>query len=710
MKRIVLGIYAALLMLLGNTVSAQYKLSEDFSSTSFPPTGWTQGPNFTDFYGIPDWSRMPASAYGKGSGSAFAFFYDILPGDVDSLVSPIFTPSEAGDSLYFDEAYRTYVNEVDELRVYISMDGGDNYTLFQTLLGGNNVGSGMVTVSPSSSDYLNPGIGDWVTQMYDLPVGVNRIKFEIYSQYGNNLFLDNVRVGKLVPVPPVTIPVFEQFSDGTQWGTVGDNLWSQIADVTGPSGNNDTAMSATFYENLWGDEGYLMSPSLDLSSATKPVMNFYVAYRNYSTEDDMLEVVVSTDGGITWQNGSGPLYFKSQSTVPSLSTLDSDNTEYYPASADEWRHETVDLSEFAGMSNVIVAFHAVSDFGNNLFIDNVNIQDVDPAKFTSVPVGNPGQTIDGYYSAVTFSSIGGGDGNSPVTFCGKDGAAPNSTFADNFTATAPDGSIYTPDRVFNRYVTITYYGNDMVRADYDVSMDITGLPGITNPDKLYIMKRCDQSGPWQALPTTRSGNILMSTGLNNFSDFAVGSDASALPVRLLTFAGNVVNKEVLLKWTTGNEYNNAGFDIERSNGSEWKKIGNVASRGNSTGNSNYTFTDHSPLNGLNYYRLKQVDLDGKFSYSNVVKAELRGSNYVYQNSPNPFRSATVLNYYVAANAKVNITVYDLQGKQVAVLADANQTSGSYAINWNAQKLSAGTYYYKAMIGNDQFTGKMVKVQ
>lgn len=191
------------------TSYSQYELEEDFSSASFPPPGWTRGPNASNGLAAPiqpQWDRRSASAYGVGEGSAQVFFYDIAEGLIDSLTSPEFLPTIPNDSLYFDHAYRTTTPfmAVDELRIYTSDNGGETFNLFQTLLGGED--GDLNTESPDNSDYENPTI--WASKKYPLPVGVNKIRFESFSAYGNNLFIDNIKVGKPLAVVPVTILSF----------------------------------------------------------------------------------------------------------------------------------------------------------------------------------------------------------------------------------------------------------------------------------------------------------------------------------------------------------------------------------------------------------------------------------------------------------------------------------------------------------------------
>lgn len=102
----------------------------------------------------------------------------------------------------------------------------------------------------------------------------------------------------------------------------------------------------------------------------------------------------------------------------------------------------------------------------------------------------------------------------------------------------------------------------------------------------------------------------------------IGDASASLPVELTHFEGQVIDNSIRLTWQTASEKNNEGFDVQRSaNGHDWKAIGFVSGNGTTTTTSNYDFIDHQPFKGKNYYRLKQVDLDEKYQYSNIIQIE-----------------------------------------------------------------------------------------
>ena len=161
-------------------------LCQDFSGTTFPPTDWS-----LEYSGTPYWLRDAVSAYGTGSGSTTYQFYDATAGTNQSLITLAFGNTVPGDSLKFDHAYCTYIDEVDQLQILTSTNAGATYTSLITLNGGV---SGPLVTAPPNLNPFTPSAGQWATKKFALPAGTNKIKFTGLSQYGNNLFLDNICV------------------------------------------------------------------------------------------------------------------------------------------------------------------------------------------------------------------------------------------------------------------------------------------------------------------------------------------------------------------------------------------------------------------------------------------------------------------------------------------------------------------------------------
>jgi hypothetical protein len=192
-------------------------------------------------------------------------------------------------------------------------------------------------------------------------------------------------------------------------------------------------------------------------------------------------------------------------------------------------------------------------------------------------------------------------------------------------------------------------------------------------------------------------------------------NTNPLPVELSSFTASSNQNGVNLKWETATEINNYGFDVERKvhtstefspiksglSVTVWEKVGFVAGNGNSNSPKEYSFIDKNPSGGSKFqYRLKQIDNDGAFEYSDVVNVNVGTPEeyYLSQNYPNPFNPATTIDYMISNDEKVNLKVYDILGTEVATLVDEYKQAGSYSVTFNADNLSSGIYIYRLIAG------------
>ena len=186
-----------------------------------------------------------------------------------------------------------------------------------------------------------------------------------------------------------------------------------------------------------------------------------------------------------------------------------------------------------------------------------------------------------------------------------------------------------------------------------------------------------------------------------------------VPVELTSFSASFVKNAVNLKWATATELNNKGFYIERSNlknSNEWQTVSFVNGNGTTTETKQYSFSDHTPLQGLSYYRLKQVDYDGSFTYSNIVEVVNGGvvNNFeLAQNFQNPFNPSTKISWQSSVEAQTTLKIYDVLGNEVAVLINEFKPAGNYEVDFNASNLTSGVYLYKIEAGNFSQTRKML---
>jgi hypothetical protein len=217
---------------------------------------------------------------------------------------------------------------------------------------------------------------------------------------------------------------------------------------------------------------------------------------------------------------------------------------------------------------------------------------------------------------------------------------------------------------------------------------------ITNPNATSALS-------WDVTNSTMLASNPLFPVTNNYQ----GSYDAALPVELSTFTASAIQNKVDLKWQTKTEVDNYGFDIERriSTG-EWNKIGFVQGHGNSNSPKQYNYTDKDLFaDGSKFqYRLKQIDNDGKFEYSDVVEVEVVPTEFeLSQNYPNPFNPATTIRFSLPKQTQMKLNLYNMLGELVETIAEGNYEAGNYKINFSASNLPSGVYVYR--IESSEFT-------
>ena len=206
-----------------------------------------------------------------------------------------------------------------------------------------------------------------------------------------------------------------------------------------------------------------------------------------------------------------------------------------------------------------------------------------------------------------------------------------------------------------------------------------------------------------------STEILALGQYENYISLSVNGLCDIVPVELTSFSANVNENIVTLNWSTATEINNSGFEIERkSANADWTNIGFVAGSGSTTEIRNYSYQDNSVTSGSYSYRLKQVDYDGTFEYSNEVYADVTPlMDYaLQQNYPNPFNPSTKIRFTIPQASVVNLTVFNAIGEEVKALVNNYYEAGSHEIIFNASNLTSGIYFVRMESGSFVSTKKI----
>ncbi len=188
---------------------------------------------------------------------------------------------------------------------------------------------------------------------------------------------------------------------------------------------------------------------------------------------------------------------------------------------------------------------------------------------------------------------------------------------------------------------------------------------------------------------------------------------TALPVELTSFSAVSQNNGVALNWSTATEINNQGFAIERKlEGSSWNKISFVNGNGTTSSENKYSYFDKNITAGKYQYRLKQIDFDGTFTYSQAVEVliEVPSKFELSQNYPNPFNPSTKISFSIPKDGNVSLKVFNALGQEVASLVNGFTEAGFHTVDFNAVNLNSGIYFYKLETTNFNQVRKMMLIK
>ncbi len=196
-----------------------------------------------------------------------------------------------------------------------------------------------------------------------------------------------------------------------------------------------------------------------------------------------------------------------------------------------------------------------------------------------------------------------------------------------------------------------------------------------------------------------------------YIDDYVLEDLLWVPVEFTSFTANVnTNGNVVLDWSTATEINNQMFEIERkAENSEYVTVGYINGYGTTTEPQEYSYIDKTVETGIYFYRLKQIDFQGTYEYSDVIEVDVNGPSHfaLGQNFPNPFNPSTQIEFRIPEAGFVNLAVYNLVGEEVALLVNGQVEAGIHEVTFDASNLPSGAYFYKLQSGSKVEVKKML---
>lgn len=357
------------------------------------------------------------------------------------------------------------------------------------------------------------------------------------------------------------------------------------------------------------------------------------------------------------------------------------------------------------------------DFNGNTRVTAISggCTDIGSSEFTSTPPSNPVATVDnapgsGVIStyrvygrnlfAITWGT-GGTSYPSALTVRYYSGVNPSNTvsgsgFSNSYWQIVPTGTLTNA-----KYEIALYFGDNETNTISTPSSN-TRLAGYgTSSWEVYA----PGTGAWQS-ELMWGTTTVRTRDLYTWPIFALTDGSNPLPVEMCSFTASLTQRDVQLSWTTCTEVNNMGFDIERRSFNNkdnaynsWVKVGFVEGRGTTNEQQSYIYKDNRLSTGKYQYRLKQVDFNGNYEYHNLSSpSELNVGTPknadLFQNYPNPSNPTSKVDFQMPFAGKVSLKVYDLTGKEVATLVDAEMEGGYYTAEFNGSNLASGVYFYR----------------
>ncbi len=507
---------------------------------------------------------------------------------------------------------------------------------------------------------------------------------------------------------------FDNFPDGEalaeDWLNSSDddfdwsaNSGSTPSSGTGPSGDHTSGSGKYLYTeasspNNPDKTAILLSPYFDLSGLNNPTLEFW--YNMYG--DYMGDLQVDIYGKGEWHENV--LKFSGQQS----------------SSGSDWKVATIYLKDYQS-SVVRIRFKGTTDgWTSDMAIDDFSIRSEAFHTFLAGETGS--HTFQNAMATVNFTAANSGDVTLQVEKIDGD---------PGVVGSLPAGVINISRERYWRITEIS--GN--ADGTYNLSLDLAGMSGISDYSTLKLLKRADSSSPWNIAGTNNysgTGTVVEWTGISDgFSEFAIGGENdNSLAVTLSLFEGKVVPEGIRLHWRTESELMTRGFILMRKTSSDsvFCTIADYNSspalRGQGTSNRpiDYYYLDQAVHPEETYtYRLIEEEMNGnrihlkecQVVFSSEVSQNLLPKRFEVRNAyPNPFNPTVSITYAIPRPDRVEIRVYDINGRLIRTLVDAQQKAGWYTVEWDGRNelgkgVSSGMYIVRVQAGFDSHTQKVL---
>ena len=529
--------------------------------------------------------------------------------------------------------------------------------------------------------------------------------------------------------------IYKSTNGGTSWTSLNNGLeitqfyggavyktGSTYSGGTQDNGHLKYGGSGTSWTEVYGGDG---------GYAAQDQSNSSVSYEEYV----YLAISKTTNAGATWND-----------CVTGLTDANDDTKCLFIAPFVINPENSAVL--IAGSTSVWVTANSAGNWtqSSNVLSSGVIVSAVAVVNSAANYLGFTGMTNGKIFKCTSLNPASGIDTWTEITPSGNNGGYVRRVVVDlknknNIYATY--GGYNTSGTLTSRHV---WYSTNQGTSWTDISGNLPNVPVHTlviNPvssSTLYagtetgVYSTTNNGGTWSSFNSgmplyVPTDELVLQASTNVLFAFTHGrsawsSGSNPVPVELTSFIVASHGSNAALKWETATESNNYGFDVERKtialtsalrdggNGfvGDFEKIGFVVGAGTSSAPREYSFTDVNIPAGKYSYRLKQIDRDGQFKFSESVDIGVNAFPKIFgmeQNFPNPFNPSTTIRYEVPIRSHVSLSVFNTLGEKVVTLVNQNKEPGEFNVAFNAARLASGVYLYRMDAGSFSETKKLV---